>query len=101
MKRVLVSYVRKQGARDPENLGKRFKGQPIGVVAAIGKGLVGWSLCMKTDGWDAEHARNLAIGRAVTQDMPDTAQSVKKALSEMYFRSENYYGRKRKNNSEG
>lgn len=98
--KTLVRYVRK-----PD--GNGGKGQPVGVVAAVGKGKVGWSLCCKTDRWDPEVGKAIAIGRAVmlseASDVermaaymrcPDT---VAIPVAEMHGVSQNYFSRNGKN----
>ena len=49
---TLVQYVRN---------GKNHR---IGVVVAVGKNQIGWSLCNKTDDFDKQRGLSIAIGRA-------------------------------------
>lgn len=41
------------------------KGNPQGVVVAIGPGILGWSLCSKFDTFTKEQGKNIALHRAV------------------------------------
>lgn len=41
------------------------KGNPQGVVVAIGPGILGWSLCSKLDFFTKKQAINIALNRAV------------------------------------
>ena len=41
------------------------KGQRIGVVVAIGPGILGWSLCDSADVFDRDKGLHIALGRAV------------------------------------
>lgn len=41
------------------------KGNPQGVVVAIGPGILGWSLCSKLDVFTKKQAINIALNRAV------------------------------------
>ena len=42
----------------------KVKGEPYGVVVAIGPSIMGWSLCNKLDKFDKSKALELAINRA-------------------------------------
>lgn len=65
---MLIQYVR----------GKRRR--PVGVVVALDKNKIGWSLCSKLDKWDKKTGIRLAIGRAflnpITAQVPQTIQRV-------------------------
>lgn len=53
-KKVLVEYKRNK------------KGNPIGVVVAIGADQLGWSLCNKKDTFSKAYGMNIALRRAIS-----------------------------------
>ena len=54
----LVYYLRKS----PKNGDKR--GAPYGVIVALNKELIGWSICNWRDSWNRGRAISIAAGRA-------------------------------------
>jgi hypothetical protein len=67
------------------------KGRRVGCVVGVGRGQIGWSLCNLKSGdrFDKETARNLAIGRAVSNpvaDFNEVPQSLRKVVR--YFVSD-------------
>ena len=92
------------------------KGEPVGVVVAIGSGRVGWSLCKKDDRWDPEVGLVTALGRAYLcpetvsgQFVPSDAinmflsapHTVSRALAGIHAVSRQYFARPRNGNSDG
>ena len=65
----------------------------VGVVIAIDKNKVGWSLCNKTDKFDMNVAEILATARAKTgvSRSFDVPNSVRKTYNAMVNRSNRYY----------
>ncbi len=59
--KVLVEYYRDK------------KGNPRGVVVAIGPGIIGWSLCSKLDVFTKEQAKNIAFHRALKASTLDNS----------------------------
>ena len=101
--KVLIKYVRKESkdfVEEPDGTLRKCRGKPVGVVAAVGKGRIGWSLCGKNDAWDKEVGRSMAIGRALAGDnnavnLLNLPQTVSKDYFEMFERSQVYFARKR------
>jgi hypothetical protein len=64
---ILVNYLRRNAPKtDPTTPtdGKQ-KGRPFGVIVALGRDRIGWSLCHNIDTWDREEAIKRAAGRAM------------------------------------
>jgi len=64
---ILVNYLRKSAPKsDPTTSkdGKR-RGRPFGVIVAIDKDKIGWSICHNVDRWSREVAIKRAAGRAM------------------------------------
>lgn len=62
---VLITYLRKDTPhRDPAT--SKGRGEPFGVVVALDKDRIGWSIChTKFDPWTREEAIKRAAGRAM------------------------------------
>lgn len=80
---ILKEYVRGTGNRK------------IGMVVAVDKGKVGFSLCHNNDEFNAKQAEQMAVGRAtklsedeIWRQVPD---SVIHSLEKMYDRSLRYF----------
>lgn len=73
--------------------------KPIGVVVAVDRNKIGWSLCHKDDKWDREKALKIAIGRAWSIDCSDTLvkipyrhfDNVSHIITKMLNRASIYY----------
>lgn len=93
--KMLMRYVRKEGRKEVLEDGtvKLHRGKPVGVVVAIDKGKIGWSLCNKTDRWNREVGKNLAIGRAVNGIVAGKLipQTVFPVFLDMVRRAEKYF----------
>jgi len=100
--KILVQYVRKQGRKEllEDGTVKLHRGKPVGIVVAVGKGKIGWSLCNKTDRWDKEVGKSLAIGRAIDDGRTEIElrlipSTVFPLYLDMVRRSEKYFSRKK------
>ena len=58
---MLVKYIREKTKEDIE---KGYKGKPTGVIVAINKDHIGWSLCNSKDNFNRNLGKDIAIGRA-------------------------------------
>jgi len=77
---MLVSYVRNK------------KREKIGVVVAIYRDQVGWSLCRtKLDRFDKDLGLRIAYGRAITGSATKPPTTVMKTYNDMMDRSKAYY----------
>lgn len=72
-------------------------GDPIGVIVAIDRDRIGWSLCNKKDTFDKQIGLRIALNRAefygtnksfLLEQIPD---SIREEIIEMYTRSEKYF----------
>lgn len=82
--KLLVKYVRNK------------KGHPIGVVVAIDKNKIGWSMCHKDDKWNKEFGKNIAVNRAwegltLSKNIEKAPLVMSDAITEMYTRANKYY----------
>jgi len=53
---MLIKYIREKADKG--------KGKPIGVIVALDKNKIGWSLCSKKDSWSKDLGIKIAKGRA-------------------------------------
>jgi hypothetical protein len=81
MKDTLIKYL-----RDNNN-------HRIGVVVALGSGVVGWSKCCRKDKFDKELGTHIAMGRAMVGSnvKPPGGCGLEAAIGEMTDRSQRYY----------
>ena len=107
MEKVLIEHIRKGGNKRYRTTatGKRYKGakggNPIGSIAAVfnesdKKAVVGWSLCHELDkcrdGFNAERAVNIALGRAVAERSKTALpKSIAKKVEQFAERAKRYY----------
>lgn len=64
---------------------------PIGALAAVGPGKVGWSVCHPNDTFVKARARAIAIGRAIKGTNKPVPRRIAKAFEEMVERSYRYF----------
>lgn len=55
---MIIKYLREKKE------GEVGRGKPIGIVVALDKTRIGFSLCNPLDQWDRKKAKTIAIGRA-------------------------------------
>lgn len=76
---------------------KEIGGNPVGIIVAIDRNQIGWSLCNKKDQFNKHMGRKIAVNRAdfygtnktlLLKEVPD---SIKEEIIKMYDRSEKYY----------
>lgn len=70
---------------------KNRSGHHIGVVVAVGRNQVGWSLCNHKDKFSKERALAMALGRACEGSKTPVPPSAAKAVAQMTHRSERYF----------
>ena len=58
---MLINYIRKQYANKEKGI---FNSSPIGIVVALDKNKIGWSLLNPKDKWNKKIGLSIAIGRA-------------------------------------
>ena len=58
---MLINYIRQRNLSDEQN---GYKGVPIGIVVALDKEHIGWSLCCPRDKWDKKLGLKIAENRA-------------------------------------
>lgn len=81
----LVKYIREEN------------GQPRGVVVALGRDKVGWSVCNPRDQFDKQLGRKIAVGRALEGSgtpIPRVGRKrdyVRETLNEMHERAQRYF----------
>ncbi len=72
-------------------------GDPIGVIVAIGKNRVGWSLCCPRDKFDKEYGQMIAVRRAEAygtdkeRTFRNAPYSIRTDIQKMYERSQKYF----------
>jgi hypothetical protein len=71
-------------------------GHPLGVVVALGKKEVGWSLCNKKDRFDRDFALKIASGRAMHSNIKRNKipKKILPTLDKMEDRAKRYYKNK-------
>ena len=64
---ILVNYLRKSAPKSCPTTSKdgKRRGRPFGVIVAIDKDKIGWSICHNVDNWNREVAIKRAAGRAM------------------------------------
>jgi len=62
--RVLIHYLRKNRNQTVPTTSKE-KGRPFGVIVALDKDKIGWSICHNVEPWNREEAIKRAAGRAM------------------------------------
>lgn len=92
---MLIKYVRKP-SKVIMQPGTKWvkqveKGDPIGVIIAVGPGEVSWSLCKKGDKFNKELAKIIAVNRLAKGTNKDVPTSIKKEFTEMQKRSIKYF----------
>lgn len=81
----------------PEAYFVKKGGEPTGIIVALAKNKVGWSLCSKKDVFRRAMGKTIAIGRAEyygtnkTQLLSEIPDSIRQEVLDMYERSEKYY----------
>ena len=70
---------------------KDKKGNRRGVVFAVGKDCVGWSLCCKRDRFDVNFGVEIADGRATKGSSVPIPNIVRPYLEKMKDRANRYY----------
>ena len=84
---MLVEYIRGKN----NSLGQNIKGgQLIGVVVALDKWSIGWSLCSKKDKFNKQRALEIAIGRA-EKSTAVVPTSIKPVFVKMINRAMRYF----------
>lgn len=72
-------------------------GDPIGVIVAIGKDQIGWSLCNPLDSYDRKLGLAIAENRAIDYGInkekviKECPMSIRQDIIEMYERAEKYF----------
>jgi|WetSurMetagenome_2_1015567.scaffolds.fasta_scaffold117592_1 hypothetical protein len=61
---VLIHYLRKNSHQTVPTTSKE-KGRPFGVIVALDKDKIGWSICHNVEPWSREEAIKRAAGRAM------------------------------------
>jgi hypothetical protein len=64
---ILVNYLRKNTPKKDPTTPKdgKQRGRPFGVIVALSKDKIGWSICHNIDKWDRKEAIKRAAGRAM------------------------------------
>ena len=64
---ILVNYLRKSAPKScpTTSINGKRRGRPFGVIVAIDKDKIGWSICHNVDKWSREVAIKRAAGRAM------------------------------------
>lgn len=62
---MIVKYIREKTKGDEE---RGYKGKPIGVIVALDKDHIGWSLLNPRDQWNKTLGKYIAIARAKMKD---------------------------------
>lgn len=76
---MLIQYIRNK------------KGHRIGIVVAIDKDKIGWSLCKKNDVFDLTFGIDMAVVRAKESTRNNVAHTVKVMYERMAARAERYF----------
>jgi hypothetical protein len=62
---MVIKYLREKKADE------KGRGKPVGVVVAISKDQIGYSLCNPLDQWDKQKAKRVAIIRAKENNLQE------------------------------
>lgn len=67
-------------------------GSPVGVVVALGKEDIGWSLCNKRDRFNKQRALEIAVGRSYKRNISDTKPvTILPLFNKVYARAQRYF----------
>lgn len=99
---MLIKYIRTPKKEVPTLKGgqiviKHIGNDPIGIIVAIDKCFVGWSLCNPSDKFDKDLGKSIAINRALHYGdnldpvLTGCPNRIKQDIKDMYERSKLYF----------